>query len=109
MSVRILGPYVAGEVPEKWAHSFDDADGNDIDLTGFTTVTLTYKVNDGDQVERTGALDDGPEGVASYTWVAADLATAGTMRGELAVSNGSSRYAQRFAMRIRPPAGGPLP
>lgn len=105
----VLGPYVQGEVPEAWQHDFDDADGAAIDLTGFD-VRVTYRLNGGAQVVRTGALvSGGATGKAEYVWVAADLATAGRMVGEMWVGNGANRYARAFRMTIDEARGGTAP
>jgi hypothetical protein len=105
--IAILGPYVEGEIPEPWAHTFADADGGVIDLTGFD-ARITWRVNGGTQVEHVAPVTDPVGGEVTYEWQEGDL-TAGTLRGELTVDNGSSRYVQRFAMRVRTPGGGPLP
>lgn len=36
MTITTLGPYVVGERPDPIAHSFLDADGDAINLTGYT-------------------------------------------------------------------------
>lgn len=107
--VTVLGPYVAGEVVEPWQHDFDDAAGAALNLTGYA-VRVTYQLNGGTQVVRTGTLvDAGATGKAQYAWVAADLATAGSMEGEMWVGNGANRYARSFTMTIDPTRGGPAP
>lgn len=109
MSDTILGPYTAGELPEPWEHTFTDYLDVPIDITGFT-VKVTYRLDYGAQVTRTGLVSDGPAGKALYAWTAADLTTAGRVTGEMTVGNGTNaRYARRFAMRIDSPQGGPLP
>lgn len=103
-----LGPYVAGEIPEPWEHDFIDINGAAIDITGFA-VRVTYRLGRSAQVVRTGALTTPAAGKAAYQWIAADVATAGLMRGEMTVGDGSHRYARSFTMRIKSPAGGSLP
>lgn len=104
-----LGPYTAGEIPEPWQHTFTDADGQAIDLTGYS-VRLAYRLDGGDQVVRVGSLvSSGAGGVVLYAWVAADLATDGRMEGEMWVGNGTNRYARSFEMTIDPPRGGTAP
>lgn len=104
-----LGPYIAGEIPEPWQHDFDDADGAALNLTGYA-VRVTYTIGDAAQVVRTGTLvDAGATGRAEYAWVAADLATAGLMVGEMWVGNGTNRYARHFRMTIDEARGGPAP
>ena len=107
--ITTLGPYVAGEIPEPWQHTFDDVNGLPIDISAFN-VRVTYRVGRSAQIVRTGSIVSGPLGEAAYAWVAADFATAGIMRGEMTVGNGSSaRYARSFIVRIKSPAGGALP
>ena len=104
----ILGPYLAGEIPEPWVHQFETYDGTPIDLTSFA-VKLTYRVNSGAQVVRDGTLVDAANGKASYGWVADDLAAAGIVEGEMTVGDGTNRYARGFTMRVNEPRGGALP
>lgn len=105
--IAILGPYVEDEIPEPWEHAFVDADGDPFDLTGFSAI-ITWRVNGGVPEERPAAVSDPENGETTYEWVEGDL-EAGTVRGEMTVDNGSSRFVQRFAMRVRTPGGGPLP
>lgn len=106
--ITTLGPYIAGEIPEAWQHTFDDVDGAAIDITGFA-VRVTYRVGRSVAVTRTGSIVSGPLGQAAYQWVTADTATAGMMRGEMTVGDGVHRYARSFVMRLKSPAGGTLP
>lgn len=109
LGYTVIGPYVVGEIPEPWEHQFLDSDDDPIDLTGYE-ATLTYRVDADDQVVRTAAsVTAAATGKATYSWIAADLATAGRMRGELTVGNGTNRYARTFRMYVRAPAGGALP
>lgn len=105
-----LGAYVVGEIPEPWRHDFDDAAGAALNLAGYV-AKLTYLVNGtGAQVVRDATIvDGGATGKAEYAWVAADLATAGWIVGELWVGNGVNRYAQPFYMAVNPTRGGPAP
>lgn len=107
-TITKLGSYAAGEIPEPWVHQFLDADGTAINITGYA-VRVAYKIDNGSQVVRTGALSDAANGKASYTWVAGDFTTAGQMRGEMWVGNGSNRYAQTFELHVREPQGGTAP
>lgn len=103
-----LGPYVAGEVPEPWVHSFDDFDGVSLDLTGFT-AQVSYRVDDSAQTVRTATIVDAAAGDVGVSWVTADFATAGLMHGELTVSDSTNRYARTFECVILSPRGGTLP
>jgi hypothetical protein len=100
-----LGPYVAGEVPEAWRHTFTDSDGVAIAITGYS-VRVSYKLSGGTQVVRTGTLVDAANGVAGYQWVEADMATAGVMRGEMTVGNAPSATRSRsLPCCVRPSVG----
>jgi hypothetical protein len=102
-----LGPYTAGEVPEQWVHAWDTFDGDDIELTGYA-VDVYYKVNGGTQVvlDDEASLFDAATGRTVVTWSSTDFATAGLMKGELVVNNGTLRLAQPFMCVIMPALGG---
>lgn len=107
--VTVIGSYITGEIPEPWQHDFDDATGAALNLSGYQ-VRVTYIIGGGAQVVRTGTLvDAGTTGKAEYAWVAADLAVAGLMEGEMWVGNGVNRYARSFTMTIDEARGGPAP
>ena len=96
-----LGPYTAGEIPPPVVVTFTDAAGAPINITGYA-VRLVYRRDADTAVTRTGAVDNGASGIASYTWVAADMATAGSYRADMWVGNGTNRYAsQPIAWVIR--------
>lgn len=104
-----LGPYLAGEIPEPWAHQFNDANGAPIPLAGFT-ARISYRVGHDGAATTRPAVVSGPDvGVVRVDWEAADFATAGVMHGELTVGNGVNRYARSFLCLILPPRGGALP
>jgi hypothetical protein len=105
----VLGPYVAGEIPEPLEYTFKDWDLAAVDLSAGFTAKLTWSVNGGDQEEREADVTDPSDGVVTYVWVEGDLDTAGTMRGQITVQNGTNRLSDRFAARVRPPLGGPIP
>lgn len=105
-----IGPYVATqECPEQWVHSWDDIDGADIPLTGYT-VDVYYRVDDGAQVvlDTEASLFDAATGRTVVTWSAADFATAGLMAGEIVVAGSGLRLARSFQCVILPPRGGEL-
>ena len=62
-----------------WTHTLTDRDGNPIDVSSATGVSLTVRAPDGsvavDGVAAT--IEDGANGVVSYTFADADLTTAG--------------------------------
>ena len=67
------------DVFSTWEHTLEDRDGNPIDVSAVTGVSLTVRAPDG-TVAVDGAaatIVDGPNGVVSYTFSEADLTTAG--------------------------------
>jgi hypothetical protein len=87
-----IGPYTQGEIPSPLTFQFLDSAGAAINLSGYT-VKFLYRVGSATAVTRDGALvSSGTTGIVSYTWVAADLATAGNVTGEFVVGNATNRY-----------------
>lgn len=72
-----LGTFAAGEVPYPLEHTFKDADGVVIDLTGFNAwVSFEGDISGAG----TGSVDidgDPTTGKVTYTWVYADMSTEG--------------------------------
>ncbi len=62
-------------------------DGTIPDITG-ATVTFKMRATTGTSLKVDGSctIDDGPNGKCSYTWIAADLDTAGNYVAELEVT-----------------------
>lgn len=88
-----LGPYKEGEIPPPVVIQFTDNAGVAIDLTGFT-VKFHYRERGATAVtERSGTLEDAPNGKAKYTWVAGDFTTPGNYAAEMWVGNITNRYA----------------
>lgn len=81
-----LGPAIQGERMEPWIASWDDYDGLDLSLGGFTG-SASWRVNGGDLVTRTLIVG---ASTTTLTWETSDYATAGLMAGELAVTNSST-------------------
>lgn len=106
-SYETLGPYVGGERPEPWVHTFEDANGDPINISGWS-VNVTWRVNGGDQVERAGSVVSGAAGTARHTWAAGDLDTAGIVAGEMTVTGGGLILARTFQAVVLPPRGGTL-
>ena len=86
-----IGPYTAGEIPPPVVYQFLNSAGTAITLTGYT-VKFLYRVGSATAVTRDATLDNGATGTVSYTWVVADLATAGNVTGEFVVGNATNRY-----------------
>lgn len=90
MSITI-GSYVAGEVPEPLEYSFLDADGDPLDLTGFT-VTFRLSFDGAAGVESSADLSATPtDGTVTYAWAAGDL-VAGALGAEFEATDGTNTY-----------------
>jgi len=101
MSISI-GPFVAGEVPEGLEYTFLDSDGVAIDLTGFT-ATFHLKIGEAEADDLLATVSDPTEGTVTHTWLEGEL-TAGALRAEFFVENGTNRYASELLTGIvRPP------
>jgi hypothetical protein len=103
-----LGEFTAGEKPiANLLHTFTYADDTPIDISGMQ-VRFTYQEQWGTPATRTGAVQNGPEGKASYVWDGTEFATAGHYRGDLWVGNGVNRVAStRISWTVRAPVAIP--
>lgn len=93
-----IGPYVKGEIPEQLQYTFLDEDGDAIDITGWA-VRFTYRLSSGtvdDTTTQTGVVVTGSAGIAGYSWVAADLATAGEYVGAIWAGDGTNRLRSKL-------------
>lgn len=100
MSITV-GPFTEGERPAPLVYTFQDADGNPIDLTGFTATFIT-NTHTG-----TATITDPDAGQVTHVWVDADLVE-GSHRSNFWVGNGTNRYASDLIFwRARPAAGTP--
>lgn len=91
-----LGFFAAGEIPPDLRHQFLDFNGDPVDLTGFTTLSMQVEVHP----VGTGPYGDGPkilttpaQGIVTYSWSATDMAEPGSYRAQLWASDGTKRYA----------------
>lgn len=89
MSITI-GPYTAGEVPEPLEYQFLDADGDPIDLTGYTAA-FRLSIDGATGTENAATLSAPRGGRVTYTWETGDL-TAGELAAEFEVSNGTNTF-----------------
>lgn len=85
-----LGPYTEGEIPEPLVVTFTDADGNAIDLTGYT-AKLVHLLPDGTDTTSAATVTSAAAGQVTYTWGATDLAAAGLHKAVVWVGNGGTR------------------
>lgn len=99
-----LHPTVQGETPEPWVEAWDDADGTNLPLAGFTGQAK-WKVDGGAQVVRALSVDTAAS-TTTLTWAAGDHTTAGLMAGELIVTDGTNTYKRTFQRVILPARGG---
>ncbi len=95
----------AGEIPEPLEHTFADADGTVIDLTGCAGEASWQRDTDG----ATGSVDgvvDGPGGTVTVQLTAAVCAVAGVVDVQLWAGDGSHRYASPvWRLLLADPAG----
>jgi hypothetical protein len=85
-----IGPYTDGERPEPLEYQFLDADGDPIDLTGYTAV-FRLSIDGATGTETAATLSAPRGGRVTYTWGAGDL-TEGTLAAEFEVSNGTNTF-----------------
>lgn len=91
-----LGAFAAGAVPPPIEHQYLDFDGVQVDLTGFSTLSMNIEA----LPSVTGPLGggtiefvtDGTDGWVRYTWVADDMAEPSSYTGQMWASNGTNRY-----------------
>jgi hypothetical protein len=90
-----IGPFFVGERPPALTHTFTDADGNAINLSGHTIRFVVVGVDDSDDTGMggNGTLETAASGIVSYTFSDADMATEGMFRGQFWAGNGTRRYA----------------
>lgn len=84
-----IGPFVAGEIPEPLAVTFNDSSGSGLAITGWT-AKFVITAQDGTVTTRNATISGS---VATYVWVADDMDTAGWYLGTMWVGNGANRYA----------------
>ena len=106
-----LGVFAAGELPFDFQHTFQDANGNDIDLTGYTpTVEFEGPDEAGTYGQGSVALDMDPTtGIVSYTWHTNDFQDVGKYEFVIWVDNGTYRLASDLVKYEVYDAPGPTP
>ncbi len=89
-----IGVFAAGEIPFPFAHTFNDFQGNPIDLTGFTpTVEAEGPDENGTYGAGSVSVTDAVNGVVTYTWVAGDFVDVGRYELLIWVDDGTNRLA----------------
>lgn len=92
--VIFVGVFAAGELPFPFAHTFNDFDGNPIDLTGFTpSVEIEGPEEAGNYGTGGVTVIDPVNGVVRYTWVADDFQDVGKYQMLIWVDDGQNRLA----------------
>jgi hypothetical protein len=93
-----------GEIPVPYREAWDDGDGVNLSLTGFT-CTAKWRVNGGTQVTRSGSVDTATS-TTTIVWQSGDLSEAGLMAGEVIVTDGTYTHKRPFQRVILPARGG---
>lgn len=108
--MRVLGPYVAGEVPPSLTVQFvDHGTGAPIDLTDWNAawVTKDVAVSGIPATSHAAEVTDGPAGLVTHDWAFGDL-LAGSWGGEMWVTNGVQRLcSEDYRWTVRPALGEP--
>jgi hypothetical protein len=121
-----IGPYIQGEIPDPIVVIFEDNTGVKLDLTGYTTpqwITRRHLVSSGFAFTGTdpaavvntavvNADQSAHKGEVTYTWVLADMSTAGDYEAEMWVTapsgkpvRAAGRYAYHVALTVVNPTG----
>lgn len=79
--MRNIGPFVKENIPASLVVTFTDADGEPLNLTGYTVKFVYWLVGATSGTERSVTLTDAEAGVVTYSWVEADFAAAGSYQG----------------------------
>jgi hypothetical protein len=87
-----VGPFVVGEKPAPLLYQFQDADGNPLNLTGYT-VKYVVKERDGALTTFNASLTDPVNGKVTYTWIGTEFPTPGTYLSRFWVGNSTNRFA----------------
>lgn len=83
-----LGVFAAGELPFDFQHTFKDANGNAIDLTGYTPTVEFEGPDVGPYGQGTVALDADPTtGIVQYSWHVDDFQDVGKYEFLIWVAN----------------------
>jgi|SRR5882757_281404 len=101
-----IGPFVVGEKPMILRYTFEDSNGNPLDLTGYTGK-FSYRENScgvGTAVIRNAVvISPQTDGKVEYTWQGDEFPTPGHYIAELWVGNNAQRFASiliKFDVRI---------
>ena len=96
-----------GEIPEPIEHTFLDADGVAIDITGYSG-RATYVLPDGTTGElSSGVSVGGSDGTVTVTVPSTLCASPGVVDVDIWAGNGVQRYAARWRLLVQAAAGTP--
>jgi hypothetical protein len=100
-----IGPFTEGEKQAPLTHTFQDANGNPLDLTAGYEAVFVYQRFGGLVVERTAVVDADPAtGKVSYMWDVEDFSDPGAYRAQFWVGNGTNRFASQVHVYAVAPA-----
>ena len=93
--VIFVGVFAAGELPFPFVHTFNDFNGNPIDLSGFTPAVYIEGPDEAGNYG-TGAINllaPNSDGMVQYTWAEDDFQDVGKYEMLLWVDDGTNRLA----------------
>lgn len=100
-----IGPFVAGERPLPLEYQFLDADGDPLNITGYT-VKFVMRERHGLSVTYNGSLLDAANGKVVYTWTGTEMLIAGRWEAEFTVENAGNRFVSlRLVFDVVRPVG----
>jgi hypothetical protein len=101
-----LGPYVRGEIQAPLRYTFQDANGNVIDLSGYTAKFSCREQDGAPSLYSAVLVGDPTTGQVGYTWTGVEWATAGHYMAEFWVGNGINRLCSLLLeFDVRTPVG----
>ena len=103
-----IGPYVVGERPIPLQYTFQDSNGNVIDLSGYT-AKFEYHEQFGPVTTANATIPTPTNGTAQYTWLGTEFTTPGHYRARFWVGNLAQRFASVLITFDVADSEGPVP
>lgn len=102
----VIGPFVVGEKPAPLQYTFQDSNGNALNINGYA-VKFSVREQFGTPSIFDGVLiSGGNTGIVQYSWTGAEFPTAGSYFAEFWVGNGTQRFASwLITFSVRLPVG----